>query len=371
MKMLNENTFPLMLQNREGKYIFRGVHPLRKFGQFAEIEDFAVDEPAVPNVVVHDVEDVFEVPSLEQEAGSQIAIEPEIEIVFDVETEIAKHQIQIDMQQDLFNSENLTALLQYDELVDAGADLAPRKRRRRDPRPGAAVSNIQMPLDLKQKLQDKFHGEFTDESSPNAISASTSAPELTQAEKDNITLSHAEGLRRYFAGETRFKVDVEHSMYNLEGDRTGIVCWDYDALKEIWWIHWKLSRRIEYYTHPSSFQSFTMVDLIELAGKNFFNPMKVQRGENFYNSLQQHVRSGFYHMKVAKSVRVKKKLNSLGNPLDVNFFEIKWPPTERVKRIPILSDLHEGLLENFKFWAFDPEAHGVIIKLWRARIFLL
>ncbi|KAL8225955.1 hypothetical protein R6Q57_018512 [Mikania cordata] len=524
LKMLNENTFSLMLQNREGKYIFRGVHLLRKFGQFAEIEDFAVDEPDAPNVVVHDDKDVFEVPSPEQEAGSQIAIDTEIEIVFDVETEIAKHQIQIDMQQDLFNSENFTALLQsvqrrveilpsttsfdkQDELVDAGADLALRKRRRRDPRLGIDVYDIQMPqvqidtttttepteksteptqieieqtgptirildydsyltgdqgtsmrsgrgktvlpknepidipklqrrvseieqqflshsiqieelgidnaqkdikiksletdvghlttivLDLKQKLQDKFQAEFTNESSPNAISASTSAPELTQAEKDNVTPSHEEGLRRYFAGETgfkvstkkfrellimkekrsqpekdarkikstRFHVDVEHNNYNLEEDRKGIVYWDYDALKEMWWIRMKLSRRIEYYTHPFSFQFFKMVDLIELAGKNFFNPMKVQKGE-IYNTLQQHVRSGFTDMNVAKSVRVKKKFNSLGNPLDVNIFEVKWPPTERVKRIPILSDLPEGLLENFKFWAFDPEAHGVIIN---------
>ncbi|KAL8242170.1 hypothetical protein R6Q59_012472 [Mikania micrantha] len=80
---------------------------------------------------------------------------------------------------------------------------------------------------------------------------------------------------------TRFPVDVEDSKYNLEGDRMGIVCWGYDALKEMWWIRRLLSRRIEYYTHPSSFQSFTMVDLIELAGKNFFNPMKVQRGQIF------------------------------------------------------------------------------------------
>ncbi|KAL8208999.1 hypothetical protein R6Q57_008411 [Mikania cordata] len=470
LKMLYESTFPLMLQNREGKYIFRGIHSLRKFGQFAEIEEVAVDEPAVPNVNVNvlDDEDVFEVSSPKQEAIPHIAIEQEIETVFDVETEIDEHQVQIDMQQDLFNYENLTALLQSEELVDAVADLALRKRRRRDPRPGAVVSNSQIPqvqtdtsitaeptqfekeqtgpsikildydtyltreqgtsmrpgtgkivlpedepidiprmqrrvselkqetlshsiqieelrtdnaqkddkiksleidvghltaivLDLKQKLQEKFQGEFIDEPSPNTISASTSTKELTQAKKDNISLSHEEGLQTYFVGETEFNVDVEHK-YNLEGDRTGIVCWGYDALKEMWWIRKKFSRRIEYYSQASNFQSFTMVDLIELAGKNFFNPTKIQRGENFYNSLQQHVRSGFSDMKVAKSMRVKKKYNSLGNPLDINLFEVKWPPTERVKRIPILSDLPEGSLEDIKFWAFDPEAYGVLIN---------
>ncbi|KAL8228412.1 hypothetical protein R6Q57_015996 [Mikania cordata] len=463
LKMLNESTFPLMLQNREGKYIFRGIHPLRKFGQFAEKEEVVVDEPVALNVIFHDDED--------------IAIEPEIETVFDVETKIAEHQVQIDMQQDLFNSKNLTALLmsvqrrvkilpstssldKQDEVMDVGADLAPRKRRRRDPRPGAIVSNSQIPqvqtdtsitaeptqiekeqtgpsieildydtyltgeqgtklrtnnaqkdvkiksleidvghltaivIDLKHKLQEKFQGEFTDESSPNTISASTSTKELTQAEKDNISLSHEEGLRIYFARETglkvstkrfrellimkekrsqaekdarkikptRFQVDVEHSTYNLEGDRTGIVCWGYDALKEMWWIHRKFSRRIEYYSHALNFQCFTMVVQIELAGKNFFNPMKIQRGENFYSSLQQYVRSGFSDTKLAKSMRVKKKYNSLGNPLDINLFEVKWPPTERVKRIPILSDLPEGSHEDFKFWAFYPKAYGVLIN---------
>ncbi|KAL8226775.1 hypothetical protein R6Q57_016607 [Mikania cordata] len=147
LKMLYESTFPLMLQNREGKYIFRGIHPLRKFGQFAEIEEVAVDEPAVPNVNVNvlDDEDVFEVSSPKQESIPHIAIEQEIETVFDVETETDERQVQIDMQQDLFNYENLTALLQSEELVDAVADLAPRKRRRRDPRPGAVVSNSQIP----------------------------------------------------------------------------------------------------------------------------------------------------------------------------------------------------------------------------------
>ncbi|KAL8262481.1 hypothetical protein R6Q59_023830 [Mikania micrantha] len=87
---------------------------------------------------------------------------------------------------------------------------------------------------------------------------------------------------------TRFVVDVGDSRYNYEGDRSGIVYWGYDEVKELWWIRKKLTKRIEYYDHPSSFKSLTVVDMVELARQRVFNPTKNKQGESFYTSLQQH-----------------------------------------------------------------------------------
>ncbi|KAL8197984.1 hypothetical protein R6Q57_029990 [Mikania cordata] len=174
-------------------------------------------------------------------------------------------------------------------------------------------------LDLKQKLQEKFRGEFTYESSRLLL-----------------------------------------SMYNYEGDRSGILCWGYDEVKELWWIRRKLTKRIEYYDNPSSFKSLIVVDMVELVRQRFFNPSKNKRAENFYTSLQQHVKKGFSDMTLAQSIKTKKKTNSLGNPIDI--FEVRWPATDWMKKVPILPDFPEGVLDSFKLWAFDEQTYGMIIN---------
>ncbi|KAD5507811.1 hypothetical protein E3N88_15514 [Mikania micrantha] len=221
-------------------------------------------------------------------------------------------------------------------------------------------------LNLKQKLQNKFKREFVDESSPSTTSKPT--PEISEAEFDELTRSREEGLRKYFAGDTGFKVsiaksrelmmitdrtiqeakdaakfkptrfivDVGDSRFNYEGDRSGIVCWGYDEVMEMWWLRRKLTKRIEYDDHPSSFKSLTVVNM--------------------------HVKKGLSNMTLAKSVKIKKKTNSLGSPIDIDVYEVKWPATEWMKKVPILLDLPEGVLNSFKFWAFDEHTYGVIIN---------
>ncbi|KAL8260142.1 hypothetical protein R6Q59_028095 [Mikania micrantha] len=512
LKLFSESTFPLIMQNRCGKYKFEELHPLKKFGQFAEVEDMdAGEEAEIPNAVVEEERDV-------QVTGN----EPDMNFDFEMETTPVKGDRS--EQVNLLTTENLQALLEHvkrsvgnppptysftdqEPPLDTTADLIPRKRRRRrrDPRPGIVMRELeteitsvtQVPtitigptqsvplvtestagpsshsedvdydsfliremrtradkgknvlpddepidvvklqsrvfeleqdslshtllirelkteneakdkkikdletnmghqsaivLDMKQKLQDKFKGEFLDESCSST--AVESEPEMSRAEFDELNRSREEGLRKYFAGETGFKVsmakfrelmmitertvqeardvakikptrfivDVGDSRFNYEGDRSGIVCWGYDEVKELWWLRRKLTKRIEYYDHPSSFKSLTVVDMVELARQRFFNPSKNKRGESFYTSLQQHVRKGFSDMTLAKSVRIKKTTNSLRNPIDIDVFEVRWPATDWMKEVPILPDLPEGVLDNFKFWAFDEQTYGVIIN---------
>ncbi|KAL8256442.1 hypothetical protein R6Q59_031509 [Mikania micrantha] len=321
------------MQNRGGKYKFKGLHPLKKFGQFAEIEDVDVaEEPAIPNVFIEEEHDVDVVSSKFSEEDVYVVKLPEYEDVLpgedvdmDFDFEIGSQEVGNDFpeQVNLLITENLDALLEHvkrsvrnppsassfteQELsLDVAADLIPRKRRRRDPRPGviirepetehASVTQIQTtttestkpspqikelaagkqvtradrgknvlpegePIDivklqsrvfeleqdslyhtfliqelkadnelndkkikdletnrghlsaivpdLKQKLQDKFKGEFANESSPSTTSEPT--PGISQAEFDELTRSREEGLRKYFTGDTGFKVSIAKS----------------------------------------------------------------------------------------------------------------------------------------------------------------
>ena len=83
----------------------------------------------------------------------------------------------------------------------------------------------------------------------------------------------------------RYVVDLETSKYCSEGDRTGIVCWGFDNLKDLWWVRRNESKRIEYYDSVQAFRSWTNVDLIELIRKRYFNPDKCRKGEQWFNSL--------------------------------------------------------------------------------------
>ncbi|KAL8257324.1 hypothetical protein R6Q59_029365 [Mikania micrantha] len=98
LKLLNESTFPLMLQNRGGKYKFQGLLRLKKFGEFAEMEGVdAVETSEIPNVFVeeeHDVEivsskpfdeDVYVVklPEYEDDLTRE---EPDMDFDFEMET---------------------------------------------------------------------------------------------------------------------------------------------------------------------------------------------------------------------------------------------------------------------------------------------
>ncbi|KAL8240113.1 hypothetical protein R6Q59_013468 [Mikania micrantha] len=396
----NKGTFDMLNKeqssafNQGGKYKFEGLHTLKKFGQFAKMEDVdAAEASEIPNVFVeeeHDVEVVSSKPSYEDVYVVKL---PEYEDVltgeepdmdFDFEMETLPVENDPPEQVNLLTTENLEALLEH-------VKRTPRKRRR-DPRPGVviresetepvSVTQIQtttaeptepsphikesivgssshtedldydsfldgekeirddkgknvlpedepidivklqsrvfeleqdslshtlliqelktenelkdkkikdletnmghlsaIVLDLKQKLQDKFKGEFTDESSPST--AAEPVPEISQADFDELARSREEGLRKYFARDTRFK---------------------------------------------------------------------------------QHVKKGFSDMTLAQSIKTKKKTKSLGNPIDIDIFEVRWPATNWMKKVPILPDFPEGVWDSFKLWAFNEQTYGVVIN---------
>ncbi|KAL8228514.1 hypothetical protein R6Q57_016098 [Mikania cordata] len=430
LQMIFDEIFPGLQRGWRGKYKFEGLHSLKKFGQFAEIHNADVaEEVNAPNAVVeeeHDVDiavsrsaddDVYFVKLPEYE---DVVTGDEADIDFDFEMETVPDESNHSEQVNLLTTENPEALFEHvkrNPPLDTTADLVPRKRRRRDPRPRFVVAepeteliaetqiqttiveptesspnireaaagssshiedidydsflageivirvdkgNNVLPqdepidivklqsrvfeleqdslsqtlliqelktdnelkdkkikdletnmghlsaivLDLKQKLQDKFKGEFIDESSPT--NTAEPVPEMSKADFDELTRSREEGLRKYFAGDTGFKVsiaksrelmmttdrtiqkakdaskfeptrfivDVGDNRYNYEGDISGIFYWGYDEVKEMWWIRRKLNKRIEYYDHPSSFKLLMVVDMVELARQRFFNTTK-------------------------------------------------------------------------------------------------
>ncbi|KAL8213971.1 hypothetical protein R6Q57_003420 [Mikania cordata] len=294
LNLLSESTFPLIMQNQGGKYKFE--------------EDVVAAE--APNVFVEEEHDVEILPEYEDVTTGD---EPDLD--FDFEMETIPVESDLPEQVNLLTTENLEALLKHvkrsvgnpppassfvdqEPPLDVTADLVPRKRRRRDPRPGptepfpqikesTAVSSshtedidydsflagetgtradkgknalpddepihvvkfqsrvfeleqdslshtllIQelktdneiidkkfmdletnmghlsaIVLDLKQKLQEKFKGEFIDESSSSTVAEP--APEMSRADFDELTRSHEEGLRKYFSVDTGFKVSIE------------------------------------------------------------------------------------------------------------------------------------------------------------------
>ncbi|KAL8217889.1 hypothetical protein R6Q57_021262 [Mikania cordata] len=484
-----------MTQNRGGKYKFEGLHPLKKFSQFGEMEDVDVVEAAeIPNVFVeegHDIEIVSSKPSdedvyvvkLPKYEDVVIGYEPYMDFDFEMETILIESDPP--EQVNLLTNENLEALLEhvirsvgnppsapsfadqeppldvaadliqtitieptesspkvkestagssshtkdidYDSFpagetgirVDKGKNVLPKDEPIYIVKLQSRVFELQQDslshtlliqelnidnelkdkkikdletnkgnlsaivLDLKKKLQDKFKGEFVDESSPSTTAEP--APKMSKTDFDELTRSREEGLRKYCnycntgfkvsiaksrelmmttdrtiqeaKDEAKFKptgfiIDVGDSRYNYEGDRSGIFCWGYDEVKDLWWIHRKLTKRIQYYDHPSSFKSLTLVDMVELARQRFFNPSKNKRGESFYTSLQQHVKKGFSDMTLSQSIKTKKKKNPLGNPIDIDIFEVRWSAVDWMKKMPILLDLPEGILDDFKLWAF-------------------
>ncbi|KAL8205533.1 hypothetical protein R6Q57_009084 [Mikania cordata] len=402
-----------VFMNRGGKYKFEGLHPLKKFGQFAEIEDVDVGEVAeTPNVMIEEEHDVQVLGSKSSDDDAYVVQPLEYEDVvtghkpdmdFDFESDMEPFEIESSEQMNLLTAENLDALLEHvkrsvgnppptssftdqESPLDTAADLIPRKRRRRDPRPGIVVREpeteitpeIQLPSIMVEDvdydsfligetgaiadkgmnvlpdeepidvLQDKFKGEFLDES--GSSTAVEPEPEMSRAEFDELNRSREEGLRKYFSGETGFEVSMAKSReVMMITERTIQEARDATKIKPTR----KLTKQIEYFDHPYSFKSLTVVDMVELARQRFFNPTKNKRGESFYTSLQQHVRKGFSDMTLGKSVRIKKTTNSLGNPIDIDVFEVRWPAIDWMKKVPILPDLPDGVLDNFKFWAFD------------------
>ncbi|KAL8211279.1 hypothetical protein R6Q57_005716 [Mikania cordata] len=254
------------MKNRGGKYKFERLHPLKKFGQFEEMEGVdAVEATEIPNVFVekeHDVEIVSSKPSDEDvyvvkfQDYEDVVTRDEPDLDFDFETETIPVESDLPEHVNRLTIENLEALLEhvkrttitveptepiaqikesaagssshtedidYDSFlaaergvrVDKGKNVLPndepidivklqsitnnvlKDKKTKDPETNMGHLSA-IVLDLKQNLQDKFKGEFIDESSPSNAS-------------ESLTRSREEGLWKFFAGDTGFKVSIAKS----------------------------------------------------------------------------------------------------------------------------------------------------------------
>ncbi|KAL8200248.1 hypothetical protein R6Q57_011587 [Mikania cordata] len=145
LKLLSDSTFPLIMQNR-------GLRPLKKFGQFAEAEGVDdVEEAEISNEWVEEEHDVQVVGSNED-----VMTGNESHMNFDFEMETIAVKGDRSEQVNLLTTKNLEALLEHvkrsvgnppltsyftdkEPSFDTSSNLIPRKRRRRDPRPGIVV----------------------------------------------------------------------------------------------------------------------------------------------------------------------------------------------------------------------------------------
>lgn len=112
----------------------------------------------------------------------------------------------------------------------------------------------------------------------------------------------------------------------------------------------------------TKFTSWTRVDQTELARAPFHKPSNDPKVWMFKKFIEDQVKNNFKDMKTAKSFTKKAKGvrdPHTGKPI-VN---VMWPPTDKVKSIPISKPIPDGSLDNMELWAFDPSPTMVVIKL--------
>ncbi|KAL8225957.1 hypothetical protein R6Q57_018514 [Mikania cordata] len=113
------------LQNQGGKYKFEGLHPLKKFGQFGEAECMdAGEEPEIPNAVILN----------SRWRPYQLKV-----IVLNLPTTENIEALLEHVKRSVGNPPPTSSFIDQEPPFDNVADLIPRKRRRRDPRPGIVV----------------------------------------------------------------------------------------------------------------------------------------------------------------------------------------------------------------------------------------
>ncbi|KAL8201885.1 hypothetical protein R6Q57_011032 [Mikania cordata] len=372
LKVLSESTFPLIMQNRGGKYKFEGLHPLKKFGQFAEIEEGDVVEAAeIPNAFIekeHDTEVMNSRPSDEDVYVVKI---PEYEDVvtgdepdmdFDFEIETIPIESDPPEQVNLLTTENLEALLEQvkrsvgnplsapsfvdqEPPQDDVAYLVPRKRRRRDPRPGVIVSELDTEPILETQIQT-ITAEPTKSLPKFKESAAGSSSHTKDIDYDSFlvretrvfeleqdSLSHTL-LIQELKTNNELKDKKIKDLETNTGHLSAIVL----DLKQ------KLQDKFKGEFIDESSPSNTVEPAPEMSKANF---------NELTRSREEGIRKYFAGDTGFKSIKTKKKTDSLGNPIDIDIFEVTWLATNWMKKVHILLDLPEGNLDDFKFWAFD------------------
>ncbi|KAL8251996.1 hypothetical protein R6Q59_035689 [Mikania micrantha] len=129
---------------------------------------------------------------------------------------------------------------------------------------------------------------------------------------------------------------------------------------ECGWLKRK-SGNLEYYESPLDFESWTRVDLVELDEAPFFNRPNDPRGREFYDFLHEEVCLNFKRMKTDEST-VKKHKGVEESRTGKTFTSICWPPTNKLKSIPIPHRFPDGCLSKFVMWAIDSKSSEAVIN---------
>ncbi|MFS7936540.1 hypothetical protein Hanom_Chr05g00416771 [Helianthus anomalus] len=159
----------------------------------------------------------------------------------------------------------------------------------------------------------------------------------------------------------RYVMELRSSYYDKAGNKFAIASWMYEHDKNMWLITRESGHR-EYYAKESQFESWTKIDLKSFLCAPYHDPEPNQRGRGwaFHSRLEKEVKNNFATMKTAESeIRRNPCVHDPFTKRTVK--SVIWPPTNKEKIIPISRKFEKGILNNFKFWAYDPKMTEAVI----------
>ncbi|KAJ0870678.1 hypothetical protein HanRHA438_Chr11g0503141 [Helianthus annuus] len=242
-----------------------------------------------------------------------------------------------------------------------------------------------MVYDLRGKLERKFGNEFFD---PTDIQKRREAFNKDDAEQSAAMENYFEKVidpvvekekaerikkKREFvilknknlnpddddAQATHHLMDVGETLYDKVGNRSGIVSWGFDHDRKRWWIKRKVGP-VEWYKALAQFQTFTKIDLTNLANAPYMDDKPGGRGHLFCERLKREVLRGFPSMHTAESL--VKPLKGVRDPYtNKRMKAVHWPATDKEKVIPSVRKIPKGALKTLHFWAYDERLGQAVI----------
>ncbi|KAL8255172.1 hypothetical protein R6Q59_033393 [Mikania micrantha] len=368
------------MQKHGGKYKFEGLHPLKKFGQFVEMDGVdAVEAAEIPTVFVEEEHDLPEY--------EDVVTRDEPDLDFDFETETIPIKSDLPEQVNLLTIENLEALLEHvkrsvgnpppapsfddqEPPLDAAADLVPRKRRIRDPRTGVVVSEPETEP-ISSTAGSSSHTKDIDYDS--FLAGETGI----RVDKGNNVLSDDEPIDI---------VKIQSRVSELEQDSLSHTL----LIQELKTDNELKDKKIKDLETNMGHLSAIILDLKQNSSTAAEPAPELSKADfdELTRSREEGLRKYFagdigFKVSIAKSrelmmitdrtIQQEKeaaKFKSTRFIVDVgdsrynyeDIFEVRWPATDWMKKVPILPDLPEGILDDFKFWVFDEQTYGVIIN---------
>jgi hypothetical protein len=224
-----------------------------------------------------------------------------------------------------------------------------------------------------QKSQDELHTDTAAESA-EAVEKYLSAPSMSKEKSDRIhqkimIMKNSDQNVSSSDLPDKYVVEFKKGFSDKYGDRSGVVAWGYDAEKKLWWIKRK-SGHLEYYNKLKRFGSLTKVDLSDVINAPFINPSNDSRAKLFWQFLRRQVDLGFPTMPTAESF-LKKAKGVIDPSTGKTFVNVMWPPTNKLKRIPLSDAIPDGSLDKMQFWTYDNATATVIIRLDKGQIRLV